>query len=231
MLFSGGDDDGIADVGFVFVVGAVAGLFGFLRAFVVVGCGAAQFRFQGGSSGRVLRPRVEHVEDRQGRAAVRGRIADGDLFLHREQLDHPQQRPVQFAQRVVRSSDPQFAATERLLERAELQFDVPAQLIGLARRVAGQCFWIEDVGDQIDRRATELPQQRDVAPDAHQEVTSPIGNPLPEVVIDEARVVAIQRFPPDFLDIQQTTKSRCFSANWLRIGVLAQTMPRLHRER
>ena len=161
VLFSGGDDDGIADVGFVFVVGAVAGLFGFLRAFVVVGCGAAQFRFQGGSSGRVLRPRVEHVEDRQGRAAVRGRIADGDLFLHREQLDHPQQRPVQFAQRVVRSSDPQFAATERLLERAELQFDAPAQLIELARCVAGQCFWIEDVGDQIDRHATEL--QRDQA--------------------------------------------------------------------
>ena len=45
--------------------------------------------------------------------------------------------------------------------RGTAQFDAPAKLIELARRVAGQCFWIEDVGDQIDRRATEL--QRDQA--------------------------------------------------------------------
>lgn len=130
VLFCGGDDDGVAGVGFIFVVGAVAGLFGFHRAFVVVGGGLAQLRFQAGSSGRDFRPRVENVADgadRQGRAAVRGRFADGDLFLHREQLNHPQpqQRPVQFAQRVVRSSAPQFAATERLLECAELHSSRP----------------------------------------------------------------------------------------------------------
>lgn len=103
VLSCGGDDVGFSGVRFVFVVGAVTCLFGFLGALVMVGDGMAQFRFQAGPLGGNFRPRVKQVADgvdRQRRAAARGRLADRELLLHREQPDHPRtyQRPIQSGQ-------------------------------------------------------------------------------------------------------------------------------------
>ncbi len=92
----------------------------------------------------------------QRRTAARRWFAHFHALFHGEQLHdpQPQQRPVQFHQGVLRCLAARHAATDRLFQRAKLQFDSPAATIKIPNFRQRQRLLVQHVGQQRHGAAT-----------------------------------------------------------------------------